>query len=72
MKKKNYTKTSKCAMKNKKEKKRIFAIFLGTFTVKQIESVTHVHIATLFYVFFPFGLLQSTESSFLCCAVGSH
>ena len=40
---------------------RIFAIFLGTFAVQQIESVIHIHICTLFQIFFPFRLLQSIE-----------
>ena len=40
--------------------------------VQQSESVIHIHMSPLFWISFPFGLPQRTESCSLCCAVGSH
>ena len=40
--------------------------------VQQSESVMHIHISTLFQILFPYRLLQSIESSSLCCTASPY
>ena len=41
--------------------------------MQQSDSVIHVHKYTLFLkIIFPYRLLQSIESSSLCCTIGSY
>ena len=39
------------------------------YSLKQSESVVHIHISTLFKILFPYRSLQNTEQSSLCCTV---
>ena len=39
------------------------------YSLKQSESVVHIHISTLFKILFPYRSLQNTEQCSLCCTV---